>query len=225
MKIIGHGAIVLALIVLSNPLIYGQDLSKYRTFSFGTTLSALAQQIDARPTDIAVVHEHPALIQELAWWPPPSFGSSLRVEPVSRILFSFYNGALYRMLVTYDQSAIKGLTADDLIQVISTKYGTATRPVAEINFPTNASYEDKSEKLIARWEDPQYSLNLVRLSSQDTFAIVMFSKQADAQAAVSIAESVKLEEQQAPQKAAAQVQKNAADLEVERKKNIQAFRP
>jgi hypothetical protein len=211
--------------VLSNPLIYGQDLSKYRTFSFGTTLSALAQQIDARPTDIAVVHEHPALIQELAWWPPPSFGSSLRVEPVSRILFSFYNGALYRMLVTYDQSAIKGLTADDLIQVISTKYGTATRPVAEINFPTNASYEDKCEKLIARWEDPQYSLNLVRLSSQDTFAIVMFSKQADAQAAVSIAESVKLEEQQAPQKAAAQVQKNAADLEVERKKNIQAFRP
>jgi hypothetical protein len=225
MKIISRVAVSFALMVLAVPLIHGQDLSKYRTFSFGMTLTDLTKQIDARPTEIAVVHEHPALIQELRWWPPQLYSSSLPTETASEILFSFSNGTLYRMLVTYDDSAIKGLTADDMIRVISVKYGTATRPAAEIKFPTNAAYEDKSEKLIARWEDSQYSLNLVRLSTQDTFAIVMFSKQADAQAAVSIAEAVKLEQQEAPQKAAAQVQKNAAALEVERQKNMQTFRP
>ena len=224
MKIISRGAIALVLIVLSAPLIHGQDLSKYRTFSFGMTLADLSKQIDAKPADVTVVHEHPALIQELAWWLPQLYGALRPTEPVSRILFSFYNGALYRMLVTYDDSAIKGLTANDMIQGISTQYGTATRPVAEINFPTNPSYE-ASEKVIARWEDPQYSLNLLRFSSQNTFAIVVFSKQADAQAAVSIAESVKLEQQEAPQKEAAQVKKDADDLEGERQKNIKTFRP
>jgi hypothetical protein len=223
MKILSRGAIGLALIVLSAPLIHGQDLSKYRTFSLGMTLADISKQLAAQPADVAVVHEQPALIQELAWW-PPAYGSLRPTEPVTRILFSFYNGALYRMLVTYNDSAIKGLTADDMIQSISTTYGTATRPVTEISLPTNPSYET-SEKVVARWEDSQYSLNLLRFSSQDTFAMLVFSKQADAQAAVSIAESVKLERQEAPQKEAAKVKKVADDLEGQRQKNIKTFRP
>ena len=225
MKSISRGAVVFALIALSAPLIHAQDLSRYRTFSFGMTLADLAKQIDARPTDVAVAYEHPALIQELRWWPPQPDISQRPTESASRILFSFDNGTLYRIFVTYDDSAIKGLSAADMIQVISAKYGTATKPVAEIDFPTNPSYEDTSAKVLARWEDPQYSLNLVKLSLQDTFAIIMFSKQADAQAAVSIAESLKLEQQDAPQKKAAQVKKAADDLEGERQKNIRAFLP
>jgi hypothetical protein len=225
MNTLSRGAIVLALILLSAPLIHAQDLSKYRSFSFGTTLEDLAKQIAVQPADIAVVHEHPALIQELRWWPPQPYSSSQPTESASRILFSFYNGTLYRMFVTYDDSVIKGLTADDMIHVISVKYGTATRPVAEIKFPTNPSYEDTSAKVIARWEDPQYSLNLLRLSLQDAFAMVMFSKQADAQATVSIAESVKLERQEAPQKEATKVKKDSDELEGERQKNIRAFLP
>jgi hypothetical protein len=225
MNTMSRGAIVFVLIVLSAPLIHAQDLSKYRGFSFGMTLADLVKQIDAHPEDIVVVHEHPALIQELRWRPPHPYSSLQPTESDSQILFSFDNGTLYRMLVTYDDSAIKGLTADDMTRVISAKYGTATRPVVEINFPTNPLYGDTSAKVIARWEDPQYSFNLVRLSLQDTFAIVMFSKQADAQAAVSIAESVKLERQEAPQKEATKVKKDADDLEGERQKNIRAFLP
>ena len=58
-----------------------------------------------------------------------------------------------------------------------------------VAFPMNPSYK-ASEKVIARWEDSQYSLNLFR-SYVNTFAIVMFAKDVDAQAAISIAESVK----------------------------------
>ena len=53
----------------------------------------------------------------------------------------------------------------------------------------------------------------------------MFAKQLDAQAGVSIAESVKLEQQEAPQKEAARVKKDADDLELERQKNIKTLRP
>jgi hypothetical protein len=87
----------------------------------------------------------------------------------------------------------------------------------------NPSYK-ASEKVIARWEDSQYSLNLFR-SYVNTFAVVMFAKDVDAQAASSIAESVKVEEREAPQKEAARVKKTADDVEIERQKNIKTLRP
>jgi hypothetical protein len=171
-----------------------------------------------------VIHERPALIEELTWLPIQPYDLSRPAEPVDQILFSFYNGALYRMLVTYEDSATKGLTDEDIIRVVSAKYGVATRPVAAVvNFPMNPSYK-ATERVIARWEDSQYSLNLFR-SYGDTFAIVMFTKQLDTQAGISIAESVKLEQQEAPLKEAARVKKGADDLEIDRQKNIKTLRP
>ena len=218
------GAIALVMVLFSSQLIYGQDLSKYRTFSFGMSLAAVSKQVNLDASELQLIHQQPAVIQELTWYPPQPFGSSRAAEPVQKILFSFENGALYRILVTYDSSAIKGLTDEDMIRVISAKYGVATRPVAEVNFPTNPSY-NSTEKVIARWEDNQYSLSLIRSSVPETFAIVMFDKRLDAQAEVSIAESVQLERQEAPQKEAARVKKVADDLEGERQKNIDVLRP
>ena len=224
MKIIRSVVISLAMILLSAPVIHGQDLSKYRNFPFGTSLASVSKQVDRQPIEAEVIHQQPALIQELTWYPPQPYGSSRPAEPVEKILFSFHNGELYRMLVTYDSSAIKGLNDEDMIRVVSAKYGAATRPVADVNFPTNPSYR-ATEKVIARWEDSQYSLNLFRSSSSHTFAIVMFDKRLDAQAGASIAESVQLEQQGGPQKEAARVQKENDDLEGERQKNIRTLRP
>jgi hypothetical protein len=111
-----------------------------------------------------------------------------------------------------------------MIRILSAKYGTATRPDDEVNFPTNEAYRT-TENVIARWEDSQYSLNLFRSSTSNTFAVVMFTKRMDAQATAAIAESAKLEQQEAPQKEAARAQQVADDLEVERQKNIRALRP
>jgi len=215
--------LVMVVLLLSIPQVHAQDLSRYRNFSFGMTVVDITKQIDQKPANAAVLHERPALIQELSWFPPQPYSNLRPAEPVDQILFSFYNGALYRMLLTYDGSATKGLTDEDMIRVVSAKYGLATRPVALVSFPMNPSYKS-TEKVIARWEDPQYSLNLFR-SYGDTFAIVMFAKQVDAQAGISIAESVKLEQQEAPQKEAARVKKTSDDLEGQRQKNIKTLRP
>jgi hypothetical protein len=224
MKMISRGAIALVMVMFSAPLIYGQDLSKYRNFSFGTSLASVSKQVDRQPIQAELIHQQPALIQELTWYPPQPYGSSRPAEPVEKVLFSFYNGELYRMLVFYDSSAIKGLTDEDMIRAVSAKYGTATTPVADVNFPTNPSYR-ATEKVVARWEDSQYSFNLFRSSASNTFAIVMFDKRLDAQAEISIAESVQLEKQEAPQKEAARVKKETDDLEGERQKNIKTLRP
>ncbi len=216
--------LMIIVILLSTPQVHAQDLSRYRNFSFGTTVADISKQIDQQPANAAVLYERPALIEELTWLPIQPYDLSRPAEPVDQILFSFYNGALYRMLVTYEDSATKGLNDEDMIRAVSAKYGVATRPVAAVvNFPMNPSYK-ATQRVIARWEDSQYSLNLFR-SYVDTFAIVMFTKQMDAQAGISIAESVKLEQQEAPQKEAARVKKGADDLELDRQKNIKTLRP
>jgi hypothetical protein len=53
----------------------------------------------------------------------------------------------------------------------------------------------------------------------------MFSKRLDAQAEAAIAESLKLEGQEDPQKEVARVKKEAVDPETSWQKNIKAFRP
>jgi len=212
------------MILLSAQCIHGQDLSKYQTFSFGMRLVDLSAQVDQKPTEANLIHQRPALIKELMWWPPLASGTRL-AEPVRQILFSFYNGELYRILVTYDRYVTEGLTADSMVRTMSAKYGTATRPTAEINFPTNETGEyGTTEKVIVRWEDSQYSFNLFRSPLSNTFGLVMFSKRLDAQAEAAIAESLKLEGQVDPQKEVARVKKEANDRETPRQKNVKAFR-
>ena len=214
----------LAMILFSAPLIHGQDLSKYRSFSLGMSLVELSNQVYLKPLQTKLIHKHPAAIQELTWWPRESSGSSPQADTVLQVFFTFYNGELYRILVTYDRDATHGLTAEDMVQAISTKYGTPTRPAGEISFPTNELYRS-TQMIIARWEDSQYSINLVRSRSLNSFVLAMFSKRLNAQADAAIAKSIKLEGQEAPQKEIDRQKKETDDLEAARQKNRKNFRP
>jgi hypothetical protein len=64
-----------------------------------------------------VIHQRPALIEELEWQPQP-LGPSTPVKSADKVLFSFYDGELYRIVVDYDQYSTEGLTAEDLIEAV-----------------------------------------------------------------------------------------------------------
>lgn len=179
----------------------GQGLSSYREFPFGMDLIAVAKRNGMRQSDAKTVHKRPAVIQELHWRPQlfPG-GPSLHTDPVQEVLFSFYDGALFRMVISYDRFRTEGLTNDDVIEAISARYGTATRPEAKtIHFSSSWVYND-SAKVIALWEDSQYSFNLYLSSHQPTLGLVGFSKRLDALARVAVAEAIRLDELEAPQR-------------------------
>jgi hypothetical protein len=222
MKIMRTVIIPLVASLFLAPLLYGQDLSKYRDFSFGMSLPDLSKQIDKNSIDVIVVQERPALIQQLTWRPTAA-GSSHPDESASEILFSFYNGKLYRIDVTYDATATMGLTAADMARAISADYGTPTTPAAEISFPTDAYAS--SEKVLDRWEDSQYSASLFRSSLTETFALAIFAKPMNAEAEAAIAQAAKLDQQEAPGKELARAKKASDDLEATRQKDIKAFQP
>ena len=137
MKLVHKSTMTLALILFSTSMIGAQDLSKYRNLSLGTSVASISKQVDATPNQFTVIHQSPVLIQELTWWPVATSESDRRAETVEQVKFSFCNRELYKIEATYEDTATKGLTADDMVQAISATYGTATRPTADLSAPAH----------------------------------------------------------------------------------------
>ena len=210
--------------LLTAPLLRAQDLSKYRHFSLGMSLTKVLERTDQKIADVKVIQGRPALVQEVNWWPPNVPGTSFQSDAVEQILFSFHNGELYKISVTYDQTSTEGLTAEDMAKSIAEKYGPATNVVLEIDSAKNDRY-DVRQKPVASWEDTQYSFNLVRSSFSEQLGLIIYSKRVNAEAALAIVEAAKLDEREGPQREAERQKKQLDDLEVARQKNQKSFRP
>jgi hypothetical protein len=223
MKTIRCSILCFVALLLTTPLLRGQDLSKYRHFTLGMSLTRVLERTDQKMADVKVIHRHPAL-QEVTWWLPKLPGTSFRSDTVEQILFSFYNGALYKISVTYDRTSTEGLTAEDMVKSISAKYGPPTNIALEIDSATNDRY-DVNQKLVASWEDSQYSFNLVRSSFSGEFELAIYFKRLNTEAEVALAEAVKLEKHEEPQREAERQKKQTDDLEATRQKNQKSFRP
>ena len=202
------------------------DLSKYRSFQLGTDLLTVAKQAGANPSQAKVIHRRPALIQELEWRPQP-LGSSSPTEAAKDVVFSFYDGELFRIVIDYDRYETEGLTPDDLVEAISATYGIAARPTV----PAKAApgrYGDQ-EEVLAQWQDSQHRFALIRSSYGPTFKLVGVLKRLEAPAQAAIVEAARLDDKEAPQKEADRIAKEdeteRARLEKARLVNKPKFRP
>jgi hypothetical protein len=224
MKTIRNSILCLGALLFTASLLQGQDFSKYHGFSLGASLANVLKLSDQKLADVKMIHARPMLIQELSWWPPSTLERSAHPDSVEQILFSFSNGELYKISVTYDRSSTEGLTAQDMVKSISAKYGPATSVESEIDPAMDALYNLKAGPL-ASWEDSQFSVDLVLSSLTHRFGLVINSKQVNTDVEIATAEAVKLEEQERPEKEANAKKKEADDLEVTREKNQKSFRP
>lgn len=218
-------SISIAWVVSSASVSSAQDLSTYREFQLGTSLVTVARQAGIEP-EARVLHQRPELIQELMWLPPPSVGSSPHGDSVRKVLFTFYNGQLFRIAINYDRNRTEGLTAEDLVEAISTTYGPPTLPASEV-VPSLSGVFNDSDGILAHWEDPQYSVNLTSYLS--TFALVVSSKRLGALARVATVEVIRLDKQEPPpreiERQQSQTEVYRVNRETTRLVNKAIFRP
>jgi hypothetical protein len=224
MRTLRSSILCLSAVLLVASLAHGQDLSKYRGFSLGTSLAGVLKLSDQKLADVKTIHARPILIQEFSWWPFSTSGASSSPDGVQQILFTFSNGELYKISVTYERTSTEGLTVDDMVRSISAKYGPAMNIESEADFAMAKTY-DRKERAAASWQNSQYSVDLVRSQYGDSFGLVVYDKAANTAADLGIAEAVKLEELQRPEKEADAKKREADALEATREKNRQSFRP
>jgi hypothetical protein len=224
MKMIRNAILFLSALLVMAPILHAQNFSTYRAFTLGMSTAAVLTHTSQAPADVKVAHGGPSPIQELSWSPPNLSSNSVRSESVGQIVFSFFNGELYKITVTYDLSCTEGLTVKDLIDSVSATYGPATTAVPESGSMAKERFDGKQE-LVASWEDSQNSLNLVRSTFTNRFGLIIFSKKANEAAELAVTNATKIESEEGPKREAARVKKQADDLEAMRLKNKKAFRP
>jgi len=203
-----------------------QDLSKYRDFQFGADVATVAKVMGASPSQAKLIHSRPALLQELVWR-PQSLGPSPKVESAQEVVFSFFNGSLFRIAVKYERYATEGLTTEDFIEGISGMYGTPAKLPATVR-PPKESYGDQ-EEAVARWENRQYRFDLLRDSYGPTYTLVGILKNLEGPVQAATVEAKRLDDLEAPQRDAARIateqDAKAAGLEKARIVNKPKFRP
>ena len=119
---------------LTSAVVLAEDLSKYGRFQLGNELATVAKQTGVSPAQIKVIHRRPVLIQELEWRSEAT-SSPTSKQSTRDVVFSFYDGQLFRMVVKYDGRETEGLTADDMVEAISHTYGVPTHTTPSAKAP------------------------------------------------------------------------------------------
>jgi hypothetical protein len=216
---------IAAILVIGISTLSAADFASYRGFEFGMTLSAGARKAGTSTSTARTIHQKPSLIQELEWRPSSPLDSP-KADPLQDGILSFYNGELYRIIVTYDRYKVEGMSVGDMVKGVSATYGAATKPMVDIAYHSNYG---EITPVLARWEDAEYSYNLIQTGNRSSFAMILFSKRLDGLAQAAIAESMRLDALDAPQKALAlqraRDDESRAKLEKTRSVNLPNFRP
>lgn len=215
-------------LILGGQLVFAQDMSRYRAYVLESSLDSVVAASGARAADAKTLHERPATIQELEWRAPYGDSRTPHADPVREIIFTFYNDALYQVIVNYDRDRTEGLTNSDIIEALSTAYGAPILPSARTRtIPAVEGFPDSI--VVARWENAGSLLTLIRASYTPEFQLILVSKSLSARARTAVREAVRLDAVEAPRREAAQRKKEAVEASAAREKtriaNKAAFRP
>jgi hypothetical protein len=218
-------------LVLCGTAASAQDLGRYREFELGTDVAVVSTVTGTAASDLKVIHDRPALIQELTW--RPRYGARRAVSPdtesVEQVVFGFHDGRLFRITVDYDREQTKGLIDADMVEAISAVYGPQGKPSVSRKRPA-PSLDDDPGTPIAQWGNADNSVMLYRLSSYATsFRLVVTAEPIAALARTDTARALVLDAREAPQREAARQKKEAEDRlaaeEKARSTNKATFRP
>src|SRR5581483_2292051 len=133
------------------------------------------------------------------------------VDPVQHIAFSFYDDQLFRLVIDYDRDRTEGMTDGDMVEAISTMYGTPMK-AARATHAALPRVDEESGARIGEWGNDQYSAVLYRSSYASGFRMVVTSPRLAALARKAEAQALRLEKRDAPQRERARQQK-AADTD------------
>ena len=180
------------------------DLEQYRSFRLGSSTAAVMTVAGtASPRDLKTVLMRPALLQELEWRPPfKPDRVAPKADPVRRVVFSFIDDQLLKIVVEYERSRTEGLTRDDMIEVLSAAYGAHDR----LPVPGGERSGDDAldaAAVIARWRSAEATVTLQRYDFVGGYALVVTSVRLGARARQAQAAGAALDLREAPERDAA----------------------
>lgn len=221
---------LLTLIAVSlavSPIAAEPGLSHYRGVTLGDSLPVVIERLQVAASDVRLVHERPAVIQELTWRPRLAMsGVNTQTDSVSDMVLTFHSGQLARIAVNYDRERTKGLTDADLREAMVSVYG-ASMLIATPTQPATGPAPDR--QMVGRWEDAETLLILWREQFPNRVGLIITSIATDAALLQAITDGVRLHASEAPARDLARRAAEAAATEARdekiRRDNKTKFKP
>jgi hypothetical protein len=219
-------------VVLSMLPVQAQERTDYRDFALGSSLTRVLAQVGAAASDVTLIHQRPALMQDLRWRTPyvPGDATQQRKDPVQQMVFSFSNDQLFRIAIDYDRALTDGMTDADMIAALSERYGPALTPSRSLN-ATAAPAQPTGEwtTAVAQWSAGDTFVVLLRRAFTAGFQVVIASARLESVATAAAAEAVRLDKSEAPARNLARQQQDTEQARLAEEKaraaNKAAFRP
>jgi hypothetical protein len=185
----------LFVVTSSVPLLGTPDRSRYRTYRIGEHLLSIAKQIGVAPP-LATPMPDALSLQKLTWRAQYiRHGTVSPADPVARLVFSFYNDQLFRIVIDYARERTDGMTEGDMVNAISGIYG---RPSKRTYFssPAGVPPEGGVSTLIALWMDEGHYVALLGVESgAAAFRMIVASSGLDDLARAAGADGVPMSEE------------------------------
>ena len=222
---------IVAFALVSNAAVASaQDQLRYRGYALQSSLAVVAETGGTPAATARTLHERPAKIQELTWRSPYAATDAMGADPVRDIRFAFHDDQLYQVLVTYEHSRVEGLTDADLVESLSTVYGApALRSSTGARAASSAIDIPSDTVMVARWEGTDSSVVLIRGTFSSGLQLILTSNALNTRARAAIANAIRLDADEAPQREIDQRKRNAAAATAlqskARAQNKAAFRP
>jgi len=162
-----------AFLILERSPVAAADLDQYRDFRLGSsTATVLKLARPASPGDVKSILLRPVLLQTLAWRPPFTSGrGGSRGDPVRRIVFSFLDDQLLKIVVEYERSRTEGLTRNDMVSALSGVYGLQDPPFSGGERGGDDALD--AAIVIARWRTADTHVSLQRYDYVGEYALVI----------------------------------------------------
>jgi hypothetical protein len=168
-------AIAALIVATSAATVAAQGRSHYRGYAMGDSLLAISRQIGQPFMDATSTPAATGAVQELRWHAPyVRRGAAPAADPVDRLVFSFYEHRLFRIVIDYAPDRTEGMTETDMVAAVSAVYGTPRRR-------TLATTEDPAaparpvETVIAQWISGDQSVALLGLQGRTAFRVIVAS--------------------------------------------------
>lgn len=180
---------LLCAVAVSMPAFAAESrLGQYRGVALGDSVQVVVERMHLKAADVTVVHDSPALIQQVSWRPRPFTSGSADYDALAEMVLTFQADKLGQIVVIYDRFRTQGLTDDDLRDALAPAYG----PSMLIARPTQSTVAGSPRVTIGRWEDATTLVILWREQYPNRVGLTITSVLSDAALQQAIADGLRL---------------------------------
>jgi hypothetical protein len=162
-------------LMTSATLATAQGRLHYRAYAMGDNLQAIADRLGVPVPDGTTTPAVAGAVQELQWHARyVRRGTAPAGDPVDRLVFSFFEHRLFRIVIDYAPDRTEGMTEADMVAAVSTLFGPPTRRTLVSSAATRTPARTP-ETVIARWIRGDQSVVLLAIQGRTAFRMVVVS--------------------------------------------------